>query len=490
MSTRRSISGDNLTAVQEGLRMTSPPDPSKLAAERAYLRTLEGKSAGARVVGYFRLMGPGYLQSAMTLGGGTAVSSLLAGALFGYALLWVAPAAMLIGVIMLTAISYQTLSTGMRPFDAMRRFAGPFFAWGWAIGAIVSSVIWHFPQYSLAAACLADIGTVAGIENLSPRWLGFIVLPWAVVFSMMYGSSPPLIRYYERLLKYMVWGIVGCFAWVVYETGIDDWAALTNGFFTFQIPGQRNGVDGWVIVLSGLAAAVGVNMVFLYPYTLLARGWNREHRRLARFDLYVGMFVPYVLASSLMVIAAANTIHLDPGFSASRITPVEAAQSLAQLAGRDTGRIVFGLGVLGMALSTITLHMLCTGFVCAELFGWKVGSLKYRLATLIPSVGVLGPVLWSKFALWLAVPTSILCGFLLPIAYAGFIVLQRNKRYLGDDTPRGIRGGTWLGAMVCVTLFLIVFLAWSAYTKGPQYMNNLFDRGDAAPVQVEADDPS
>ena len=142
---------------------------------------------------------------------------------------------------------------------------------------------------------------------------------------------------------------------------------------------------------------------------------------------------------------------------------------------------------IGATLGLILVGFLAAGFL---LFGWKVGSLKYRLATLVPCVGVLGPVLWSQFAMWLAVPTSILCGFLLPIAYVGFIILQRNKRYLGDDTPRGIRGGTWLGAMVCVTLFLIVFLAWFAYTKGPQYMSNLFDQGDAAPVQVEADDSS
>lgn len=486
MTTKAPMSGDELSAVREGLRMTSPPDPEQLAREKAQLAALEEKGTGARIVGYWKLTGPGYLQSAMTLGSGTAVSSLLAGALFGYTLLWVAPVAMLIGIIMLTAVSYQTLSTGMRPFEAMRTFAGPFFAWGWAIGAIVASIIWHFPQYALAAGSLADIGAVVGIE-LNANWLGFLVLPFAIAISMMYGSSPRLLRAYERLLKYTVWGVVLCFAWVVFRTGIDDWGALAKGFFTFQIPDKTNGVEGWVLVLSGLAAAVGVNMVFLYPYSLLARGWGREHRRVARFDLYVGMFLPYVLASSLMMIAAANTIHLDASFTASTIGVDKAAQSLATVVGPDTGRIVFGIGVLGMALSTITLHMLCAGFVCAEVFGWKVGSLKYRLAMLIPCVGVLGPVLWAKYKVWLAIPTTILCGFLLPIAYIGFILLQRSRKYLGKDTPSGGAGRTWLGAMIFVTLFLTVFLAWSAYTKGPDYFNDLFGEKET-PVAVEPEE--
>ena len=204
MSEHQRMSDAELAALQTGLRMARPPDPEKLAAEIERLTALETKGVAARSFAYIRLIGPGYLQSAMTLGGGTAVSSLLAGALFGYALLWVAPVAMLLGVIMLAAISYQTLSTGMRPFEAMRRYAGAPFAWGWALGALVASVIWHFPQYSLAAACLVDMGDLAGFEGLRPQVMGFVVLAWAIPISMMYGTSETLTRWYERALKYMV----------------------------------------------------------------------------------------------------------------------------------------------------------------------------------------------------------------------------------------------------------------------------------------------
>ncbi|NNM27296.1 MAG: hypothetical protein HKO59_15145, partial [Phycisphaerales bacterium] len=449
---------DAIARVQEGLRIAHPPDPATLAAERAHLERLETATRWKRFTGYLRLVGPGYLQSAMTLGGGTAVSSLLAGALFGYALLWVAPLAMLIGLVMLAAIAHQTLSTGMRPFEAMRRYAGPFFAWGWALGALAASVIWHFPQYSLASACLVDMADVVGIEGLRPQAMAFVVLPWAVAISFLYGNAR-LVRWYERLLKYMVWGIIVCFGWVVFRTGVDDWGALFRGFFTFQIPGERNGVAAVTIVLGGLAAAVGINMVFLYPYSLLARGWSRPHRRLARFDLVLGTFIPYLLATSLIVIAAANTIHLDPSFSAARISPIDAAQSLGVTIGPAGGRLVFGAGVLAMALSSITLHMLCAGFVAIEVFGWPFGSWRYRFATLVPAVGVFGPVFWGEYAVWLAVPTSIVCGFLLPVAYIGIILLQRNTRYLGADTPRGAGGRTWLGAMVIVTVFLTAFFA-------------------------------
>ena len=122
----------------QGLRMATPPDPAALDAERALLARVSGEPLGTRLRAYFRLLGPGYLQSAMTLGGGTASSALFAGAIFGYELLWVAPFSMLLGLCMLAAVSWQTLSTGMRPWPAMREYAGAPFAWAWAIGALLS----------------------------------------------------------------------------------------------------------------------------------------------------------------------------------------------------------------------------------------------------------------------------------------------------------------------------------------------------------------
>ena len=447
-------------ASWRGLRMASPPDPQAIAWETAALRRIAQRPLRGRIRGYLGLLGPGYLQSAMTLGGGTVSSALFAGALFGYSLLWVAPVAMALGLVMLSAISWQTLSTGERPWLAMKTHAGPAFAWAWAIGAVLSSVIWQFAQYALASAVLVDVADALGFPGISPIATGAVVLVWAVAISGIYGRSPAAVRIYERLLQAMVWGIVLCFGWVVLRTGISDWGALARGFFAFEIPDTRAGVAGVTLVLSGLSAAVGVNMVFLYPYTMLAKGWGREHRELSRVDLVLGMFVPYTIAVSLVVIATANTLHLDPAYEGIRLSPVEAAQVLGRGIGPLAGRVVFGVGVLGMALSSITLQMLTCGFVAAELFDLEVGSAKHRLATWLPVPGVLGCVYWSDIAVWVAIPTNIVCGLFLPAAYAGFCVLQRSPVYLGDDRPTGGAGRVWLAAMIGVTAFLAGFFLW------------------------------
>lgn len=446
-----------------------PQDTDARTAERDQLRTLAELPAPARLRGYLRLLGPGYLQSAMTLGGGTASSALFAGAAFGYSLLWVAPVAMGMGVCMLAAISYQALSSEERPWRAMHTHAGPLFAWAWAVGALLSSIIWQFPQYALASAVLVDLGDAAGQPGIPPLAAGLGVLAWALGVSTLYGRSPSWVRAYEKALQVMVWTIVVCFGWVVLETGVKDWGALMAGFFAFDVPTEAHGIAGVTLVLSGLSAAVGVNMVFLYPYSLRTRGWGREHRELARVDLGFAMFLPYVLAVSLVIIATANTIHLDPRYAGIRLSPVDASRVLAEGIGPLAGRVVFNLGILGMALSSITLQMLTCGFVAAEIFGWEVGDRRYRFATWLPVPGVLGCVYWSDIAVWVAVPTNIVCGLFLPLAYVGFLILQRSRSYLGDDVPTGPAGNAWWVAMFAITAFMGGFLAWYAFENAPRF---------------------
>ena len=72
----------------------------------------QAKGAGATLGTYIKLSGPGWLQSAITLGGGSLAGSLFLGILGGTSMLWLQLVAIIMGVIMLSAISYITLSTG------------------------------------------------------------------------------------------------------------------------------------------------------------------------------------------------------------------------------------------------------------------------------------------------------------------------------------------------------------------------------------------
>jgi manganese transport protein len=455
----------------KGLPMFTASAPEILAKEKAELETLAGKPLLRRWRGYFAKTGPGWLQSALILGSGSAMASLFAGAFLQYKLLWVQPLAMMLGIVMFSAMSYQTLSTGIRPFYAMKRYLHPAVAWSWAIGALLATVIWHLPQYALAAGMTDDmIKAATGWTPSSPTTqtillivIGLVVLGISTAVVWTYSSGHKGIRLYERILKGMVWMIIIAFTIVIVRRAVSgsiQWGRLFKGFLPIYLPTDRRGVS---IVMAAFSAATGINATFLFPYTLLARGWGKEHRGLSRFDLITGMLLPFCIATSLMVIATGCTIY-DPVKFASgstKLSPVDAAAML-ESAGLSMffSRIIFGLGILGMALSSITMHMLICGFAVCEVFGVEPGGWRYRLACLIPAPAVVGVVLWKYIGPWIAIPTSAICGLMLPIAFIAFFILNNSKKYLGNDKPTGLKAVLWNIAMIIsigATLASIVY---------------------------------
>lgn len=439
---------------------------------------LDARPLPGRIVGYLRFMGPGYLQSAMTLGGGSAFAALFGGAAFGYQLLWVAPTAMLLGIIVMSAIAWQTLSTGADPYDALKRHVHPVFAWAFAWGGLLSSIIWQFAQYALAAAMLVLLFGVA-------PWVGgLIALVWCVGVGLLHGRARSFIRSYELILTGMVWFIVIAMAVVVFQSGVPDPVAVAKGFIP-SIPedwtgvnadGVETSISAMTLVVSGLAAAVGANMLFVYPYTLRKNGWGPAHRRLARYDLVFGMFIPFTIAVSLMVIASASVFHFgEGGFAGSKIHPAEAARIFASpdRLGPVVGLWIFGLGILAMALSSITMQMLASGFAGVKLFGVRENSVGHKFFILLPAIGVFGAVVWSDIAPWVAVPTNVICGLFLPASYLGFTLLQRRRSYLGDDTPTNPLAAWWTCGMLLATIVLTVFLATVVVEQGPGFIERL-----------------
>jgi manganese transport protein len=464
----RSRARDNLV---KGLPMFTASAPEILAKEKADLTALQGKGLLTRWKWYFGKTGPGWLQSALVLGSGSAMASLFAGAFLQYKLLWVQPLAMVLGIVMFAAMSYQTLSTEVRPFYAMKRYIHPVVAWSWAIGALLATIIWHLPQYALAAGMTDDmIKAVTGWQPASSAsqtavlvCIGLVVLALSTAVVWSYSSGHKGVRFYERMLKGLVWMIIIAFTIVIVRRAIDrdvQWGKLFKGFLPLHIPTDTRGVS---IVMAAFSAATGINATFLFPYTLLARGWGKEHRGLSGFDLITGMLLPFCIATSLMVIATGCTIYDPVQFAAgsTKLSPITAAAML-QSAGLSMffSRIVFGLGILGMALSSITMHMLISGFAVCEIFGIEPSGWRYRLACLLPAPGAAGVIFWKYLGPWVAIPTSAICGLMLPIAFIAFFILNNSKKYLGKDKPRGIKAAAWNFAMIVsiiVTVASIVY---------------------------------
>ena len=219
---------------------------------------------------------------------------------------------------------------------------------------------------------------------------------------------------------------------------------------------------GVTTLMAALGTAVGINMTFVYGYTLLHRGWGRSERTLSRYDSVLGLVLPYLLVTTLISLAAAGSLHGGEGTVASRLSPQQAGAMFAAAGlGDVAGRLVFPLGVLGMAVGSLVMHMLTCGAAAREMFGFADDSLAYRLCCLLPTPAVLGVFLWTAMGPYVILPTSAICGFLLPIAYVGWLVLNNRSDYLGDAMPAGPRRQLYNGAMVLCIVTVLASVTYS-----------------------------
>ena len=495
----------------------------RTSRERELLDEARSRGTLATLASFVKLSGPGWLQSAITLGGGSLAGSLYLGVIGGYDFLWLQPLMMVLGVVMLSAIAYVTLSTGKRPFDAINAHVSPVLGWGWLLAAMMANLVWAMPQFSL--------GTAALQQNLLPEALGgnsgkfLCVLGLFVVASVVvwfYDSSGIGKRIFDWTLKGMVGLVVVSFFGVVAAMslkGVLDWSRILSGFtpdiglLWHPVADLQPFIDAsanpayWTQailatqrerMIAAAATAVGINMTFLLPYSMLRKGWDRGFRGLATFDLSTGLFIPFVLATSCVVIAAASQFHarfdqaevdrpaaeitgeyranlekrlaaettaeafadLEPAAVNARIDALppadrqlavmlvkrdafDLAKSLENLFGEGgLTQKIFGVGVLGMAVSTIIILMVINGFCVTEMAGRPDDRVVHRLGAVLPGVvGGLGFLaVWGddQARFWLAVPTSNFGMALLPIAYVTFFLMMNNRSLLGDAMPRGL----------------------------------------------------
>ncbi|HCO23895.1 MAG TPA: hypothetical protein DIT97_12900, partial [Gimesia maris] len=475
--------------------MTEEAANSRIEQDRQLILDAKERGTGAKILAYTRLSGPGWLQSAITLGGGSLAGGLYLGILSGYHLMWLQPVAMIMGVVMLSAIGYVALSTKERPFAAINNHINPVLGWGWAIATLMANLVWIMPQYAL--------GTAALQQNLAPEFFGDakngLISAVAVLFVIsaiviwFYDSGGWGIKLFEAILKILVGIVVLCFFGVVlkmsFSTNDLDWGKILAGyipnFSLFSNPSpefsdvlaQAGGyAEYWKnlivgkqqqVMITAAATAVGINMTFLLPYSMRAKGWDKDFRGLAMFDLATGLFIPFVLATSCVVIAAASQFHAQPaaglvGETNAKGQVVDAegevieadpnlqgqfkklldsriksevsseewdklqqadnaaalqakrndlplpertlaamlvnrdafqlAAALKPLAGATVSQVVFGLGVVAMAISTIIILMLINGFVFCEMLGVEPRGTFHRIGCFMPALtGVAGP---------------------------------------------------------------------------------------------------
>jgi hypothetical protein len=118
-----------------------------------------------------------------------------------------------------------------------------------------------------------------------------------------------------------------------------------------------------------------------------------------------------------------------------------------------------------MGISAATMLMTINGLCLCELLNRPLKGWTQRIGALIPGIGALAAIFWNSPAPWLAMPTSVFCIILLPIAYLAFLLLMNQKSILGEDMPLGGKRLLWNVLMVIATGIATLVSIWSLWSR-------------------------
>jgi len=422
-------------------------------SELSALSRVENRPPLRRFWGRLKLSGPGFMDSALTLGAGTLTAAMLSGAVFGYRTMWLLWVSMGLGLFMMAAMARFTCRGGFRVIRVQNQFHG------WIVGSLLTAlvgtaavaVIFNYGQYSLGTHLIESLTPLLGFRF--PRqwnWILFMaVTSWLILSYGRRGRRG--IFAVETFMKLSIGLMLACFGACLILVGV-DWRALVRGLF---VPWLPRGVEGLDLFVASSAAAIGVMDWIFFHYAGLTRGWSRRHERQARFDIVVGLLVPFLLINYLVMAVFAGTLNrlgLHPE------TAPELAKALMPLLGPTWSQVLFYIGFLAVPVTTTVGMSLACAMAVHEAFGWPadVRSLRWKVTALLPQIGFLA--VWYPRPVWLVIGIGAFLSLTNNVVGWSMFLLLNDKRVLGRDRSRSY---LWnLGILLQITLLNAIAIVY------------------------------
>lgn len=385
---------------------------------------------------YFRKMGPAWVVSAVACGPATLASVSIAGARFGYSLLWV----VVLSAILATVSQYLAAKTGILGrrgvIDLVNEHLGRFWSWTLTIDALFAT--W------LASVILmkALAGTMSLITGLStPLW----GIPYALFFFLLLILGG--YKGFEIFCKILVAVVVICFVFTLAIVK-PDVRLLLRGF----IPSIPAGIDSAVMMAGIMGGAVHITIIAMHTYTVNARKWTLTEMGLARFDTIFSMFVAFGLYSVSIFLASAAVLH-PKGIQVK--SALDVAMSLAPLVG-IYGKAIFLVGLWAAIVSTISPTYLAGAYFLSDKLGWPADTsgAGFRIwIALGCGLSLLGPFLKGSFIFLLVLMLALgLCG--TPFILVLIMVLLNRRSFAGPQ-----RNPLFLNVLGGMAIIITSFLA-------------------------------
>ena len=365
---------------------------------------------------WFRDIGPGVLIAAAFIGPGTVTLCTIAGASFGYSLIW-AIILSTFSTIVLQEMSLRIgLVTRMNLAEVIRTSIKSVLLNRFILLLIISSILIGNAAYEAGNITGASLGLSAIINNLSFNY--FPVLIGIIAFIILYQGDYKIIE--GSLISLVIVMSLSFFITAIITK--PDITNLLNGIFKPKINS-----DNLIIILGLIGTTVVPYNIFLHS-SLVSEKWNSINKlKVARLESFISILLGGIVSLSIIITAASVTNQNVTGV-------IDLAKGLEPLYGKFS--IYFlGVGLFASGITSSITAPLAAAYVAKSCFGWKdsLKSKRFRLVwSFVLFIGVLisminiNPIEIIKFA-------QFSNSLLLPIIAIILLWLINNKNIISSE---------------------------------------------------------
>jgi len=416
--------------------------------EKAVLRSEIRKRVRRRVrhvALFLSVMGPGLITNTVDTDAGGIATYSVAGAHYGYSLLWVlVPVAVALVVIQemcarMGAITRKGLA------DLIRESFGVRVAILLLLGLVFTNLANTMGEFAGVAASAEIFGIDRSIVVPASA-----ILVWFLVVKGDYKSV-------ERIFLF------GCILYVSYLIS----AALARPNWHEVVEHTLRPTTEWdreaiYMVIGIVGTTIAPWMQFYHQSSVVDKGITERDYPFERIDVIIGGLVAVFVAGAILVACAATLfphgIRIESG--------EDAARALEPLAGKYCSAL-FAAGLLNASLFAAAVLPLSTAYYVCEALGWEVGvDRKFKEAPYFFSLYTALIVLGAGLVLIPRIPlitvmivSQVMNGILLPVVLIAMLLLVNQKRLMGKYTNSpGFNFIAW--STVIIVCALTFILAW------------------------------
>ncbi len=402
------------------------------------------KSLFRRLGLFLAILGPGIITGSVDNDAGGITTYSVAGAIYGYNLLWTLVPSFIVLVIIQEMNARMGIVTGKGLADLIRENAGVKITFFIFLGLLVADI----GNTTTEFAGIAGSMQVFGISKyISVPVIGFLV--WVLVVKGTYKIAERIFLIFSiSLLMYVVSALMGKPHWgEIGHAMVHPDIAINAGSITMIIGIVGTTIAPW--------------MQFYMQSSVIEKGLKMSHYKYSLLDIVVGC-IATVAVAFFIIVACASTLHIN-GIQINEAK--DAALALKPLAGELASQ-VFAFGLFIASVFSATILPLATAFYVCEAFGFEAGIDKkwdearefYVLYTgilvlaaviiLIPNAPLIRISLWSQ----------VLNGMLLPVVLICMILLVNNKRIMGKYVNKPANNIIGWSAVVVIIMLSLALL--------------------------------